>query len=77
MTQSTIAQIRLGLPGHYYSDPKVFAHEHKTIWRTTWQFVGRVEDLQHPGDYLTCVIGEEPIFVIRKPDGRLQAMHNV
>ena len=66
----------LGLPGHYYSDPEVFARELKTLWRSTWQFVGRVEDLPHPGDYLTCVIGEEPIFVIRTPD-RLQALHNI
>ena len=78
MTQSTISHtVQLGLPGHYYSDSEVFAHELKTIWRSTWQFVGRVEDLPNPGDYFTCVIGEEPIFVIRKPDGRLQAMHNV
>jgi len=78
MIQSPILQTaQLGLPGYYYSDPKVFAHELKTIWRSTWQFVGREEDLPYPGDYLTYVIGEEPIFVIRTPDGQLKAMHNV
>lgn len=67
----------LGLPGYYYTDTEVFTRELRTLWRSTWQFVGRVEDLPNPGDYLTCIIGEEPIFVIRTPEGRLQAMHNV
>lgn len=67
----------LGLPGYYYTDTEVFTRELRTLWCSTWQFVGRVEDLLNPGDYLTCIIGEEPIFVIRTPEGRLKAMHNV
>ncbi len=69
--------VNLGLPGYYYSNPQVFAQEMETIWRNTWHFVGWEKNLPRPGDYLTCMIGEEPIFVIRQPDGKLQAMHNV
>ena len=75
MLKSAVPTTQLGLPGYYYTDTEIFRRELK-IWRSTWQFVGRVEDLPHSGDYLTCVIGEEPIFVIRTPDG-LRAMHNV
>ena len=69
--------VRPGLPGHYYTDPDVFSHELKTIWGSTWQMVGRVEDLPNPGDYLTCFLGQEPILVIRLSAEKLQAMHNV
>lgn len=65
------------LPGACYLEQSVFNQELKKIWQQTWQFVGRDEDLPRPGDYLTCILGEEPIFVIRLPDGSLQAMHNV
>ena len=66
-----------GLPGHYYTDPDIFRHEQQTIWSNTWQMVGRVEDLPNPGDYLTYVLGLEPIVVIRTSEGKLQAMYNV
>ncbi len=74
---SLVQSVNPGLPGYYYSNPQVFAQEMETIWRNTWHFVGWEKDLPNPGDYLTCTIGEEPIFVIRQPDGKLQAMHNV
>jgi phenylpropionate dioxygenase-like ring-hydroxylating dioxygenase large terminal subunit len=78
MTKSITPPIgSLGLPGYYYEDNEVFAHEMRTLWRSTWQCVGREEALPNPGDYLTCVIGNQPLFVIRDASGELQAMHNV
>lgn len=68
---------KLGLPGNYYTDSKIFARELKTIWHRTWQLVGRQETLAEPGDYLTYTLGEEPIFVVRDVDGSLKAMHNI
>lgn len=67
----------LGLPGYYYEQDEVFAHEMRTVWRSTWQCVGRESELPNPGDYLTCLIGNQPVFVIRNASGELQAMHNV
>jgi len=69
--------LRSQLPGRYYTDSDIYARELKTVWRHTWQWVGRVEELSAPGDYLTCILGEEPIFVVRGDEGALQAMHNV
>jgi phenylpropionate dioxygenase-like ring-hydroxylating dioxygenase large terminal subunit len=68
---------RSELPGRYYTDPEIYARELKTLWRHTWQWVGRAEDLANPGDYLTAILGEEPVFVIRDEEGTLRAMHNV
>lgn len=77
MTQKLTSSINLGLPGHYYTDPEIFERELKKVWRSTWQMVGRVEDIPHPGDYFTCTLGEEPILVVRDEVGMLSAMHNV
>ncbi|MGB3492574.1 MAG: aromatic ring-hydroxylating dioxygenase subunit alpha [Elainellaceae cyanobacterium] len=67
----------LGLPGHYYTAQDIFEQELNTLWRSTWQMVGRVEDIPNAGDYLAVQLGAEPIFVLRQADGNLAAMHNV
>ncbi|MBW4699827.1 MAG: aromatic ring-hydroxylating dioxygenase subunit alpha [Aphanocapsa lilacina HA4352-LM1] len=72
-----LTSTRLGLPGRYYTDPDFYQRELKTVWRSTWQWVGRLEDLAGPGDYLTTILGEEPIFVVKNAEGELLAMHNV
>lgn len=67
----------VGLPGHYYTSAEIFAQEQNTIWPHTWQWVGRDQEIPHPGDFLTCMVGGEPIVVVRQPDQSLRAMHNV
>lgn len=71
------AKANLGLPGYCYFDSETFARELRTLWRSTWQFVCRESDLPNAGDYLTYLVGDQPIFVIRTANGELQAMHNV
>lgn len=66
-----------GMPSHYYFDPDIFKQELNTVWRSTWQMVGREEELSQVGDYLTCTLGEESILIVRTADEELQAMHNV
>ena len=52
------------LPGHYYYDSEIFAHEVEEIFFKTWQFVGFTFDLQNPGDYITFHIMDEPdVFI--------------
>ncbi|MEB3211415.1 MAG: aromatic ring-hydroxylating dioxygenase subunit alpha [Leptolyngbyaceae bacterium] len=67
----------VGLPGYVYTSAQIFAQEQQRLWRNTWQWVGRVEEIPNPGDYLTCRVGQEPIVVIRQADLSLRAMHNV
>src|SRR5690606_18797192 len=42
-----------------------------------WLLAGRESDIPEPGDYFTFEIGPESILVIRLPDGRIAARHNV
>lgn len=64
-------------PDYYYFSDDIFAHERRTLWRSTWQFVSRESELPNPGDYLTCIVGDKSLIVIRTQNGELQAMHNV
>ena len=66
-----------GLPSSYYTDPGVLALETARLFTRTWQIVGREEDVPEAGDYLTCVIGGEPIVIVRNDQGQLRAMFNV
>jgi phenylpropionate dioxygenase-like ring-hydroxylating dioxygenase large terminal subunit len=66
-----------GLPRHYYFDAEVFALERRSLWSKVWQWVGRESDIPNPGDYLTCMAGDQPMLVIRGDDGRLRSLHNV
>ena len=65
------------LPSWYYSDPRILRLETETVFARTWQLVGHAAELQQPGDYITAVVAEEPVLVIRGEDGTLRAMSNV
>jgi phenylpropionate dioxygenase-like ring-hydroxylating dioxygenase large terminal subunit len=53
-----------GLPASWYTDPSVLAEERTRIFRRTWQYVGRTEQLVVPGDYLTAEVGDLPVVVV-------------
>ncbi len=69
-------KISIGLQGKHYTDSTFFEQELRSIWHHTWQFVGRDEDIPEPGDYFTCILGQEPIVVIRMPELSIRARHN-
>src|SRR5205823_411965 len=39
------------LPGHYYTDPTVFALEQDKIFESMWFAVARVDDIATPGKF--------------------------
>ena len=65
------------LPGTYYRDRGIFEREKEEIWFKTWQYVGNLQDLREPGDYITFTLIDQPVFVVRAKDGRLRAYYNV
>lgn len=66
----------LGLSRQAYFKPDIFEQEMRS-WSQTWQMVGREAQVQNPGDYFTCTIGEQPLFVTRTEAGELRAFHNL
>lgn len=65
------------IPASWYIDERIAALERRTTFSRTWQFVGRVDQLQEPGQYVTCEIAGEPILVVRGDDGVLRGFFNV
>jgi len=64
-------------PSSWYTDPRFFAVEHRTVFHTSWQFLGRSDQVRDPGQFITCEIGGDPILVIRGSDSILRGFFNV
>ena len=65
------------LPPHFYFSDEIYELEKENIWFKTWQYVGLLEDLRNPGDYITADIIDQKIFVARDKSGELRAYYNV
>ncbi len=64
------------LPGGVYLEPEVFALERDTIFSTGWNCVGRLEDFEHAGAFLSTEVAGRPVLVVRAEDEELRAFHN-
>jgi phenylpropionate dioxygenase-like ring-hydroxylating dioxygenase large terminal subunit len=65
------------IPFDWYSDPAVLRLERERIFRRTWQYAGRADQVQEPGAFFTCDLGGSPIVVVRDREARLRAFLNV
>ncbi len=59
-----------------YTDPEIFRLEMERLWARTWIYVGHTSQVPNPGDFVTCDIGFEPVFMIRQPDGSVRVLRN-
>jgi choline monooxygenase len=60
-----------------YIDPAAYAREKEAIFYRSWNVVGHVEQLRDAGNYVTCQIADQNIFVMRGKDGTLRGFYNV
>ena len=61
----------------WYTEPSFFAFEKETIFKQSWQFVGRMDELVEKGDFFS---GEQlglPYLVVKSEDGELRAFYNI
>lgn len=65
------------LPNTWYTSPDVLADERRSVFGSTWQLVGRADQVFKPGSFLTADVAGEPILVVRGEDGELRAFFNV
>jgi phenylpropionate dioxygenase-like ring-hydroxylating dioxygenase large terminal subunit len=65
------------LPADWYVDAEVLRAEQERIFATSWQYVGRTDQLNQPGDYITATVGTVPVVVARHPDGTLRGFVNI
>jgi choline monooxygenase len=65
------------IPAPWYVDTRIADLEAKRVFSRNWQVVGRVEQVEKPGQFVTTTIAGEPIVVVRGQDGVLRGFYNV
>jgi Rieske 2Fe-2S family protein len=65
------------LPAAAYASDTVFQLERRGLFAKSWLCAGREADIPSPGDWFLRELAGESVIVMRAPDGRVHAYHNV
>jgi choline monooxygenase len=66
------------IPAPWYLDPRMLELERRTVFASSWQLAGRVDQVRHAGDFVSCELpGGEPVVIVRAADGTLRGFFNV
>jgi phenylpropionate dioxygenase-like ring-hydroxylating dioxygenase large terminal subunit len=59
-----------------FRDPAVYDRELQRIFTRTWLYIGHESQLRNPGDYITNLMGEDPVIATRDAAGELHVLLN-
>ena len=76
MAQSGNAEWR-SLPPQAFRSQEIFDLEKEKIFRAGWVMIGRADQVQHPGDYMSIDVVGEPLVMLRDRDGTLRVLSRV
>ena len=65
------------IPWSWYTDPAVLQLERDRIFRRSWQYVGRQEEVGENGSFVATRVGDVPVVLVRDEEGTLRAFLNV
>ena len=65
------------LPWSWYTDPAVLRLEQERIFRRSWQYVGRQDEIADGGSFLATRVSDVPVVLVRDEQGTLRAFLNV
>jgi choline monooxygenase len=65
------------IPAPWYVDARIAELERQTVFSKAWQVVGRVDQLENSGQFVTASVAGEPLVAVRGTDGVLRAFYNV
>ena len=65
------------LPAAYYTDPEIYGREKEAIFFKVWSYACHISQVREPGAYITTMVADQNIAVIRGHDGQLRAFFNV
>jgi choline monooxygenase len=63
-------------PYTWYTEESFLEEEKRLIFQRAWIPVGRIDQVQKPGDYITGEVVGNPWVIVRAEDGQLYAHHN-
>jgi salicylate 5-hydroxylase large subunit len=65
------------IPYWVYSDPELYAREQQRVFGGPfWSYVALACEVPAAGDFISTWIGEQPVVVVRQPDGSVRAFLN-
>ncbi|HUC63696.1 MAG TPA: aromatic ring-hydroxylating dioxygenase subunit alpha [Alphaproteobacteria bacterium] len=65
------------LPPWCYTAPAFYQREVERIFKRTWNFIGREDEVPNSGDYMTFDLFGEPLAIVRGRDGVVRAFVNI
>ena len=65
------------MPPEVYTSPAMLELELRELFAKEWICVGRVEEVQQPGDYFTITVAGEPLLVVRADADTIRVLSNV
>jgi phenylpropionate dioxygenase-like ring-hydroxylating dioxygenase large terminal subunit len=65
------------LPAEWYYDPAILRLEQERIFRRSWHYAGRADEVAKPGSWFSCFAGTIPVVVTRDQEDTLNAFVNV
>jgi len=65
------------IPAAWYVDSRIAELEAQTVFSKTWQMIGRADQVEKPGQFVTATVAGEPIVAVRGNDGILRGFYNV
>lgn len=65
------------IPAPWYVDPRIAELEDMTVFSKSWQVIGRADQVETAGQFVTSTVAGEPIVAVRGADGQLRAFYNV
>jgi choline monooxygenase len=65
------------IPAPWYVDVRIAELENETVFRKSWQLLGRADQATKPGQFVSATVAGEPIVAVRGIDGELRVFYNV
>ena len=65
------------IPAPWYFDPRIAELERASVFSSTWQVVGRADQVRENGQFFKADLVGEPLVMARGEDGQLRAFYNV
>jgi Rieske 2Fe-2S family protein len=75
--KASVGEGQYTLDACWYVDPQIFAAERERIFSCEWICVGRLEQLERPGDYLLAAVAGKSLILTRDGAGTPHAFYNV
>ena len=71
-----LGEVKEGLPAAWYFDPGHYERELAHIWRQTWIYLARSNEVSGRRAYMTFDLGGQKVLLVRDDAGVLRGFHN-